>query len=212
MKNQRRKKVFCIGFNKTGTTSLGFALSILGVQVGDQTEGESLIEDWARRDFRRLIDYCRSADAFQDVPFSLPYTYAVLDHAFPGSKFILTERRNGDEWFDSLTRFHTKLFDNGRLPNKADMLAFGYHAPGWFWRAHQLAFNVDESNLYDRAHYVAQYECHSRQVRDYFLHRTGDLLILNVANPNAMNDLCEFVGASCDGRAMPHLNSSRHAA
>jgi hypothetical protein len=212
MKVRHRQKLFCIGFNKTGTTSLACALAMLGLRVGDQNRAELLIDDWARRDFRRLIAYCRTADAFQDVPFSLAHTYAVLDHAFPGSKFVHTERNSGDEWFDSLTRFHMKLLGKRQLPTPAEMRDFEYLEAGWFWRAHQLVYGVNESNLYDRRHYVAQYELHNRQVKDYFRHRRNDLLILNVGQRNAMAALCRFLEVDHGGRQMPHLNSSRRAA
>ena len=81
--NESQKKVFVIGRNKTGTTSMMVALKALGFTVGSQARAEMLLEDWAKRDFRRIVEYCKSADTFQDVPFSLDYTYVVLDYAFP---------------------------------------------------------------------------------------------------------------------------------
>jgi hypothetical protein len=209
---QPRRKLFCIGFNKTGTTSLAAAISSFGLRVGDQVRAELLVDDWARRDFRRIIAYCRIADAFQDVPFSLNHTYGVLDHAYPGAKFILTVRDSADEWFDSLLRFHAKLIGKQRVPTADDLREFSYHGTGWLWHAHQLLFNVDETNLYDRDHYVAQYELHNRQVLDYFRHRPEDLLVLNIGKSNAMQSLCDFLGFDYDGRQMPHLNISRQAA
>lgn len=209
---QPRRKLFCIGFNKTGTTSLAAALFSLGFRVGDQVQAELLIDDWARRDFHRIIAYCRTADAFQDVPFSLNHTYGVLDHAYPGAKFILTIRDSADEWFDSLLRFHTKLIGKQRVPTADDLCEYEYLGQGWLWHAHQLLFNVDESNLYARDHYVEQYERHNRQVLDYFRHRPGDLLVLNVGERDAMRALCEFLGVENDGRQMPHLNNSQKAA
>ena len=58
---QSRRKLFCIGFNKTGTTSLAAALFSFGLRVGDQAQAELLLDDWARRDFRRIIAYCRGS-------------------------------------------------------------------------------------------------------------------------------------------------------
>ena len=92
----RKNKVFVIGSNKTGTTSLGAALNNLGYQLGNQLEAEMLIDDWAKRDFRRIIKYCRTADAFQDIPFSLNFTFQAVDAAFPGSKFILSVRDDAE--------------------------------------------------------------------------------------------------------------------
>ena len=74
----RTSKVFCVGRNKTGTTSLKVALQELGYIMGDQREAERLIDAYAARYFTPVVGYCRSAEAFQDVPFSWPYTYVVL--------------------------------------------------------------------------------------------------------------------------------------
>jgi hypothetical protein len=72
-------KVFCIGRNKTGTTSMARAVVSLGFKLGKQSRAERLLEDWGKRDFCRIIRYCKSADAFQDIPFSLRFfrTYTV---------------------------------------------------------------------------------------------------------------------------------------
>jgi hypothetical protein len=203
-----KPKVFCIGQNKTGTTSLGAALKDLGYRVGDQTEAEKLVEDWARRDFTRLVRYCRSADAFQDVPFSLDYTYQVLHYAFPGSKFILTVRDSADVWYESLIRFHTKLLGKNHLPTPDELRAFPYHKGGWLWRIQELVYDATEESLYDRQKYVAHYERHNEQVQDYFRHRADALLILNLADSDALVRLCAFLGKPFSGGVMPHLNMS----
>jgi hypothetical protein len=204
-----KTKIFCIGSNKTGTTSLAAALEALGYRLGDQHRGERLVDAWARRDWQPIIDYCRSAEAFQDVPFSLDFTYVALDHAFPGAKFILTVRNSPDEWFDSLTRFHTQLIGKNRLPTADDLKAFPYNGEGWMWHAHALIFGVDEDSLYDRPTYIRHYQRRRRAVEEYFGHRPGDLLVLNVADPDAMEKLAQFLGRDARGCSMPHLNKSR---
>jgi hypothetical protein len=95
-------KIFVIGNNKTGTTSLSAALQALGYRMGRQATAELMMEDWGIRDFRRLIRYCHSADAFQDMPFSKQYTFQAMDAAFPGSKFILSVRDSDEQWYRSM--------------------------------------------------------------------------------------------------------------
>jgi hypothetical protein len=201
-----RAKVFCVGKAKTGTTSLAAALRSLGYRVGDQAEAELLIDDWAVRDFRRIVDYCDSADAFQDIPFSLAYTYIALDYAFPGSKFILTVRRSADDWFESLTRFHIRLSGTGRLPTADELKALTYREPGWIWKTFELEYGDDESLLYDRQRFIQNYERHRGAVLDYFRHRPNDVLVLDVAEPTAMESVAAFLGVRADGLEMPHLN------
>ncbi|MEM7168266.1 MAG: sulfotransferase [Planctomycetota bacterium] len=205
---RKRSKVFVIGRNKTGTTSLGRALQELGFRLGKQSVAEGLLEDWGRRDFREVIRYCRTADAFQDTPFSLDYTYQVLDHAYPGSRFVLSVRDSADDWFDSLTRFQSQMIGKGRLPTAADLQACEYRYQGWLWRTHQLIYGATEATLYDRDLYCTHYENYNRGVRHYFRERPQDLLVLNLANDSAMLDLANFVDRTPQGLSMPHLNAS----
>ena len=205
----KREKVFCIGRNKTGTTSLAKALKMLGYRIGRQDKAEPLMDDWGRRDFRRIVQYCRWADAFQDVPFSLDYTYQVLDYAFPGSRFILSVRDSPDQWFASLTRSQTKIVGKGRLPTAEDLRQFSYCEPGWLWKQHQIVYGVDESTLYDPETYKRHYQDHNQGILDYFKYRPADLLVLNVSNPDAIQQLCDFLGHRRTTMiAMPHENKS----
>jgi tetratricopeptide (TPR) repeat protein len=202
------RKVFCVGRNKTGTTSIAAALQSLGLRLGLQARGERLKDDWARRDFARILDLCRTADAFQDMPFSQPYTFQAVDAAFPGSKFILTVRDSAEQWFDSLLRFHTRIVGKDRLPTADDLRALEYHYQGYLWDSFVLTHGDDERLLYDRDTYIAGYHGHNRSVVEYFRHRPADLLVLNVGDADAMRRLCAFLGLDYRGQPMPHLNRS----
>lgn len=202
----QRKKVFCIGQNKTGTTSMAEALAGLGYKVGDQPAAELLINDWSRRDFRSIVSYCQSADAFQDIPFSLDYTYQALDSAYPGSRFILTLRDSSDQWYESAVRFHTKIIGKNRIPTAADLKEFAYRRPGWLWEVMQLVYGDPEDSLYDRDRLVRRHEEYNSRVIDYFRHRPNDLLVLKLSDPRSMKQLCGFLGKEHDDRVMPHLN------
>jgi hypothetical protein len=203
-----RPKVFCIGMNKTGTTSLAQALSELGYSVGHQLDAEKLMDDWVLRDFRRLIQYCQTADAFQDVPFSLDFTYQILDFAFPQSKFILTVRNNADEWYKSLTRFHANLLGINRIPTVKDLKEFVYIEKGYLWKHQVSIFGVDEETLYDEKIYKRYYERRNADIKEYFRYRPQDLLVLNLSDRFAMHSLCDFLGIEYRNQTMPHLNKS----
>tara|TARA_R110002012_G_scaffold319389_2_gene539628 strand:+ start:11786 stop:12097 length:312 start_codon:yes stop_codon:yes gene_type:complete len=86
---QKNPKIFCIGHNKTGTTTMQAVLAGFGYDLGNQRQGELLLDAWYARDFNQIIEYCHTAEAFQDVPFSLPDTYKELDEAFPDAKFFV---------------------------------------------------------------------------------------------------------------------------
>jgi hypothetical protein len=98
-----RPKVFCIGFHKTGTTSLKMALKILGYRVtGPKGRRDKNIAQNVEALARRVVP---KFDAFQDNPW--PIIYRFLDKEYPGSKFILTIRPS-DKWIGSVTDHFSK--------------------------------------------------------------------------------------------------------
>ena len=206
---RKKTKVFCIGQNKTGTTTIEAILSSLGYKIGNQEKGEMLLQEWAIRDFKPIVKLCKTADAFQDIPFSNDFTYEILDYAFPNSKFILTVRNNKDDWYNSLTRFHTKVIGKDRLPTADDLKEFSYCYKGFIWEENKFKYGIDESTLYDYKIYTDQYEKHNYRVKEYFKYRPEDLLVLNVAENDAMEKLFLFLGVEYSGETMPHLNSSK---
>ena len=202
---RRTPKVFCIGRNKTGTTSLAAALRAMGYRLGNQARAELLMEDWAQRDFRRIVRLCRQAEAFQDVPFSLPYTYQAVDAAFPGSRFVLTIRDDPRTWYESVIRFHTKRL--GGPPTAEALKRDPYRAPGWIWRNQHLIYGTDEASVFDRDVFVRHYERHNADVVEYFRHRPDDLLVVNLSDEGAGERLSAFLGRPAV--EIPHLNRSR---
>jgi hypothetical protein len=207
---RKKQKVFCIGFNKTGTTSIEHALKGLHYRIGKQADAELMLHHWAQRNFQPIIRYCHSADAFQDIPFSLAYTYQAMDQAFPGSKFILTLRRSSEEWFDSLVSYHGKLFSDGATPTIEDLANAGYRRPGWIKEAMELMFDYPTVPLYDREKYIQIYEAHNRSVIEYFKYRKHDLLILDLSEDGAYQKFTRFLGHEDKNGEFPWLLKSRH--
>ena len=201
--------MFSIGRNKTGSTSIEQALKTLGYTLGDQPQAELLMTDWQVRDFKKIITFCKTADAFQDVPFSNDFTFQALDAAFPESKFVLTVRDSAEEWYESLTRFHTKIIGKNRLPTAEDLKEFSYRYKGWMWENSQGVYGINEETLYDKKIYINHYNNHNSRVKEYFKYRPHDLLVLNVADSSAMESLCDFLNIKYIGQEMPHLNQSK---
>jgi len=81
-----RRKVFCVGLGKTGTTSVKEALRILGYRT------------------LRLPLHWKGIDDFDAaLPGVSAAMYPELDEAYPGSKFILTVR-DVEGWLKSIER------------------------------------------------------------------------------------------------------------
>ena len=74
-KVKNKTKFFCIGANKTGTTSLEKAFKELDFVIGNQRKAELLTPDYFEKNYQPLLDYCKTAEVFQDVPFSFLDTY-----------------------------------------------------------------------------------------------------------------------------------------
>jgi hypothetical protein len=204
-----KKKVFCIGLNKTGTTSLKKEMQELGFIIGDQRRAELLVDDWAKRDFKRLIRYCRTAQFFQDVPFSYPFTFIALDQAFPGSKFILTLRDNAEQWYNSLIKFHGKLWGNGKIPPSAeDLKNATYLYKGRPYYVRKLVHNVPDDDLYNKDILIDHYNTHKKNITNYFRHRPDDLLVLNLKEEDSYARFCQFMGIEQKKNTFPWENKT----
>jgi hypothetical protein len=209
IKYRHTQKIFCIGLNKTGTTSFSKAMEELGFKVGNQREAEKLFDDWVKRDFSKLTKYCKKAEFFQDVPFSLPYTFIAMDQAFPGSKFILTIRDDAEQWYNSLTKAHAKKWGkNNRIPTAEDLKNATYINKGHPWHTRIHIHPVTEKNPYEKKILLDYYQTHNKNVKDYFRHRPEDLLILNVAEKGAYQKLAHFLDINTDKKDFPWENKT----
>ena len=54
-----------LGLNKTGTTLLRQAMLDSGYIIDNQIKVELLFDDWVKRDFQKIIKYCRTVQFFQ---------------------------------------------------------------------------------------------------------------------------------------------------
>lgn len=188
-----KQKIFCIGRNKTGTTSIKKAFSDLGFLVGDQRMAERLTSHYFEGNFQPIIRYCRTAQVFQDVPFSYPETFKHLDKAFPGSKFILTIRNSAEQWYESLIRFHSKKFGNGNIPTAEQLKDADYVWKGWVYQLLKL-HNTTEDNPYDKNTLIQHYHEHNNAILKYFEKRPKDLLVVNLAERGSYHNFCKFLG------------------
>jgi hypothetical protein len=105
MINSKHSKVICIGWHKTGTSSLGDALLDLGYTVTGAREdlAYSLLDG----DIEPSLEVAKKFEALQDLPWAA--LYIELDKAFPNSKFILTVREEQD-WLNSAKK-HFKIIN-----------------------------------------------------------------------------------------------------
>lgn len=172
--------------------------------VGDQRRAELLLDDYLAGNFDSIIDYCNSAEVFQDCPFSYPETYKYLDMAFPRSKFILTIRDDTQEWCNSVIKFHSKRFGNGSLPSKRDLENSSYVYKGWIWKTFLHNYSPkDENDLYNRENLSRSYENHNNEVLEYFKNRPNDLLVINLKRKDSFSIFIKFLGINPKIKGFP---------
>ena len=202
-------KFFCIVRNKTGTTSLKVAFEALVYPVGNQHTAEILTgTHYFENNFKPIVDYCKSAQVFRDVPFSYPETYKHLDKAYPCSKFMMTVRDDAERWYRSITRFHAKKFGkDGRVPTVEDLKAAQYARPGFMYNVVRVQGTTDEAP-YNKETMVAHYERYNRDVVEYFKDRPNDLLVINVAERGAYQKFVKFMGVDSPDDDFPWENKT----
>ncbi len=174
-------KLFVIGFHKTGTTSLGKALEILGYQVcGNFVVRNAEMEAMKDAVYQRAYSLIDQYDAFQDTPWYL--LYKDLDQICPNSKFILTVRPTKD-WLLSVLNHYAST------PNIMNEWIYG------------KAFPTSNEEIY-----IDRYEKHNSEVIAYFKNRPNDLLVLHSDEGYSWDKLCDFLGTDIPTEEFPHLN------
>jgi len=100
-----KSKIFIVGNNKTGTTSLEEYFTLLGYRVAPQSEAEKITFSYYYNDkdvfFKKIWGFIDTYEVFQDIPFSYRDFLGPLLKEYPESKFIYTER-DSDDWYLSL--------------------------------------------------------------------------------------------------------------
>jgi hypothetical protein len=175
-------KIFCIGLNKTGTSSLHRALETMGFR-SLHFGGPAVRQTIQRADSegRPLVEDFDEYDAFSDILY-LSQRYAQLDRQYPGAKFILTTRPL-DDWLASRRR---------HVERNVELKARGLYDRGF------VTVDLDA--------WRAEYEEHHARVREYFAERPDDLLEMDITNGDGYDRLCPFLGVAVPGSEFPWRN------
>ncbi len=220
IKDRSFNKIFCIGYNKTGTTSLEAILRQFGYKLPDQQEQElQLSKKTFSTDYTVLERFCAEYDAFQDMPFSQGLTYVAADSLFPNSKFILTERP-ADAWFKSMCKFHKKIYkidDLSTLTEKDVIEKFTYLYPGYSHGNKERLLSsfkgdlrsVNWEKLYDYDYYTDMYNRRNEEIKRYFMNARGKLLAIDITQEKTTEKICEFLNIPLESSTdMHHRNKT----
>src|SRR3989338_7142528 len=101
-------KVFGVGFNKTGTTTLHMCCQQFGFR--HRTWSPTMINHYVKKNYDEIYQFSDKYDSFEDWPWNL--LYQEFDQRYPDAKFILTIRKDSEVWYHSLVN-HIKRYHGG---------------------------------------------------------------------------------------------------
>ncbi len=173
-------KVLGIGLQRTGTTSLYFALKELGIN----TAPNAIPLFYNQKD--KIL---RQYDAFMDNP--IPLIYQQLDQCIPECKFILTTRPQ-DTWLKSVQWLFEKELKtlNPKLRKVANDI-------------HQSFYGSEQ---FDRDIFSSKWQVYHQEVLHYFMNRKEDLLVLDLESEFEWDLLCRFLDKKIPKKPFPHKN------
>lgn len=177
-------KVIGAGFHKTGTTSLGIAFKMLGMRsTGWLRESASL---YKRGQNDALLAMAEDFDAFEDIPWFLLYPQLV--ERFPGSKMVLTHRKDMDVWFGSLLKHVAR-----REPHPFMVI--------------ELLYGIEDvASNKDRI--IARHKQHIADVRAFAAARSVPLLEVCWEDGDGWDELCGFLECERPDKPFPHSNAA----
>ncbi len=111
-------KIFCIGFNKTGTTSCGRAFKMFGYRHSSYNK-RVWMKHYANNEIVKVLQYTAKFDSLDDLPWLKEDMIPILDKVFPGSKFIYLTR-DEESWKNSIYHWRFKVF--GEYPDVDEWL------------------------------------------------------------------------------------------
>jgi hypothetical protein len=187
-----KRKVFGVGLNKTGTTSLEAALNLLGIRTVHYPFKRATYDELTSGSYRLSI-----METFQAaVDTSVAPFYPQLDREYPGSRFILTQR-DPESWLRSI-ECHWPVMREwcerepqfGRFTDFISAVVYG-----------SIGFHRDR--------FLYAYKTHERNVREYFRDRPEDLLVIDICNGHGWEKLCPFLGLEIPAFPFPHSNRGK---
>jgi hypothetical protein len=175
-----RSKVFGIGLGKTGTTSLGRALQVLGY---DHLPFDArFVQMYGDGEIEELLEIAAGKESCEDFPW--PLMYPDLYARFPDARFVLMTRSSVDVWWNSLLQHAERT---GR--SEAKRIAYGYDWP-------------DDAPDHHRSLYLR----HVEDIQNFFADKPGQLLQVCWEQGDGWPALCGFLDLPIPDLPFPHAN------
>jgi hypothetical protein len=142
-----------------------------------------------RKQIDEVLAEAEKFESFEDWPWF--EIYRELDQRFPGSKFILTLRKDTATYVRSLQGHHEREGIRNR----------DFVKPHWW----DEVFGVEPAR-WDYEYSAQRYERHNREVLEYFAGRIDkDLLVVCWENGDGWSALSRFLNKRTPDEPFPHL-------
>ncbi len=105
-------KVFCIGYQKTGTTSVGKSFEMLGLR--NTSFNRRMWKYYQKKKYDKILKFTAKFDSTDDLPWFKEDMIPIIDKTFPNSKFVYMIRED-EAWKKSYYNWRYKIF--GRYPD-----------------------------------------------------------------------------------------------
>jgi len=172
-------KIFEIGLNKTGTSSLNSALNGLGIKsLHDRFEVRKHLNYEKENDLKPLSSL-KEFQGFSDSPFHI--LYKELYNLYPKSKFILTIR-DLKSWLKSREK---QVIRNQNNPD---------------YKGVWLKINKEA--------WIIEWKNHTKEVIEFFKDHPKDLLIINICKGEGWEKLCPFLNLPIPNSDFPYKNKA----
>jgi hypothetical protein len=190
--NTLAERVFCIGMNKTGTSTLNHCFEALKLtpiaspKSYDREVRRQIDNFYKHKSYDAMLDLAERFKSFEDRPWNMWTMYRHVHLRFPDSRFILTVR-DPESWWRSTERWITVT--------KPEVLA-----------RYQLHLRVHEPS---KDSMIESYLRYNREVEAYFK-GTDKLLVMDIEKGDGWDKLCGFLSLPVPEREFPHANRQKY--
>lgn len=214
--SKSQPKIFCISFQRTGTTSVGRFFKEFGYQVASWDKERSAL--WSYYRFTGNIEAIftskdfKKHQVFEDNPWWELDFYRVLYHRFPNAKFILFTR-DADKWFDSMLS-HSKGKNLGNAFRHSKI----YRREEEFYKSFPNENHYETAKIIDnrlplneshREHYKRIYTIRNKEIIEFFkVFSPHSLFVANLEDNDKWQRLGQFIGFQVPDNYSMHANKS----
>lgn len=215
--NSRKSKIFCVSFQRTGTTSVGQFFKDHGYKVASYDDIVSTKWSYERfiGNYEKIFKSkeFKKNQVFEDNPWWEGDFYKFLFNRFPNSKFILFTR-NPDSWFNSMLKHSNGLslgntFIHSKIYRRENELYSKFPDINHF---HTLKYIDNKLKIEEkhRQHYINLYNLKNKEIIDFFnFMNPKSLFVCPLEDQAKWLKLGSFFKINVDKNYNVHANKSK---